>query len=663
MAIGHLAIRSHSRAKSHTAAAALAYRCGATLRSPDGAVHDYSRRARTDVAATGIAAPHGTPIATNLQTLADAVEAAERRRDSQIGRDFQPAIPAELDEVQGIELVRDFAAELQTQYASVAVWSVHRPDRRGDVRNAHGHIWMPTRDLSEDGQFGKKLTRLQSPKTSGAEVKKIRALWQECANNALQRAGQNARVDTGRRRDGRPPQPTLGSDCTAIERRAAAESVGTDQPLPGMSVSTLCSALETIDPAGCATDAGRELAAYTAEHGRTQTPATPETVWPRRRRSVRDSTQRRRRRTRVRAPVPTGATTQAERDVRELTSALADVNERLTAARTAQESVAVPAAPSPPPEPVDEPVARPAARTGYDDIAAALAARDAARRDAPSRTEEDPPMSDDDHPDHPLRETLRGIVRPPIAIPAESGRKKPVLKAPVQAPDFSTRGILERARGSDSDPTPTPSARTALDAFLDEQKQRQEQEQPPIDHDIAKARRRRGPAVSAHADIHGVEPTADESRAALKHLAGDQARPGLDDVVHRFAVACLNGTGPGPAGEDDLVSQLANSVRSPQSARAAARLTLRVLDQIRTELRTRIAAIARWRELAPQLLDRIRQAIVPLEIQHRRDERARAAAAENARVEMRQANQRQARARQAAPDAPPTRTPDPDWWN
>ena len=619
MAIGHLAIRSHSRAKSHTAAAGLAYRCGATLRGPDGAVHDYSRRARDDVAATGIAAPHGTPIATDLQTLADAVETAERRRDSQIGRDFQPAIPAELDEEQGIELVSQFAHALRERYGTVAVWAVHRPDRRGDVRNAHGHIWMPTRDLSEDGQLGKKLTRLQSPKTSGDEVKQIRTLWQQCANNALQRAGQHARVDTGRRRDGRPPQPTLGRECTAIERQAAAESVG-DNPIPAQSVATLCAGLQTIDPDGCATESGRELAAHTAAHGRTQTPESPETLWPRRRRSVRDGTRRRRRRNRVRAPLPVASPTQAERTVEELTSALADVEQRLTAARetvsaanavaleefldeqerltaakAAQEATTTVAPPSPPTEPVNEPIAPPTppparepARSGYADIYAAQEARKTSRiEEAPSPTveEENPTM-----PVHPLQDTLKNLIRPTVltsdASPSVSNSvpDEPEAKEPSQEP------------------------------------QEQKQEHMTADvHDIAGARRRRGPAVSAHADT-----TEAETREALAYLAGDQVRPSLDRAVDQFVVSCLNGTGPETAREKMLTAQLATSVRSPESARTAARIAVAEFESLsaRGWFRTkRLAqAIARWREELPRILRRIRRALVPLEVQHRRDQ-------------------------------------------
>ena len=603
MAIGHIAIRSHSRAKGHTVAAAIAYRCGLRLRGPDGEIHDYTRRARDEVAAVGVAAKPG--IADDPQAFADAVEKAERRRDSQIGRDFQPAIPAELNEAQGIELVKTFAHKLGDEYATPAVWAVHRPDRRGDRRNAHGHVWLPTRSVNETGTgFGRKLTELQSPKTSGAEVKKVRNLWRDLANTALVTAGHAPTVDTGRRRDGRPPQPTLGRTCTAIERQAAAESVG-DNPIPGQSVATLCAGLAQIDPAGCATGAGCELAAHTAAHGRTQTPESPETVWPRRRRSVRDGTRRRRRRNRVRVPLPVASPTQAERTVEELTSALADVEQRLTAAKAAQEAQTAPA-PSPPSEPVNEPVAPPTppparepARTGYADIYAAQEARKTLRiEEAPSPTveEETPTMPVDDEkpqptpPVHPLQDTLNNLIRPTVLT--------------SDASPFVSNSV--------------PDEPEAKEPSQEPQEQKQEHMSADV-HDIAGARRRRDPAVSAHADT-----TEAETREALAYLAGDQVRPSLDRAVDQFVVSCLNGTGPETAREKMLTAQLATSVRSPESARTAARIAVAEFESLsaRGWFRTkRLAqAIARWREELPRILRRIRRALVPLEVQHRRDQ-------------------------------------------
>ena len=107
----------------------------------------------------------------------------------------------------------------------MCAWAVHRPDRRGDARNHHAHIVLPTRRLSEDGEkLGAKLRQLDLSTKSKAEVQAIRSHWQRVANVALEAAGERARVDTGRAAAGVMPQPTLGPACTAIERRVRPEA-------------------------------------------------------------------------------------------------------------------------------------------------------------------------------------------------------------------------------------------------------------------------------------------------------------------------------------------------------------------------------------------------------------------------------------------------------
>ena len=109
MAIGHIAVRTHHRARGHTAAAALAYRAGAALTcSRTGEIHDYRRREQDgQIAHTGIHAPVETPLAGSLDALAVAIETAERRQKSRICRDVQMALPAELDELIASSLRRN----------------------------------------------------------------------------------------------------------------------------------------------------------------------------------------------------------------------------------------------------------------------------------------------------------------------------------------------------------------------------------------------------------------------------------------------------------------------------------------------------------------------------------------------------------------------------
>ena len=252
MAIGHISVRSHTRSKGHSAAAAVAYRCATrVVDERTGELHDYSRRAvRGDVVENGLTAgPWG-----DAQDFATAIETAERRKNSMILRDVQPAIPSELNEADQVALTADFAAQLAARYDTQTLWAVHRPHARGDCRNGHAHIVLPTRRLNEAGDgFGKKLRELDCKPQSSVEVKAIRQLWETTANRYLARAKSPVRVDCGRRPGG-APMPTLGPVATALERRARP-----DEP-PQPVTALVC---ESDKPP--VTDAGRALAQVVLE--------------------------------------------------------------------------------------------------------------------------------------------------------------------------------------------------------------------------------------------------------------------------------------------------------------------------------------------------------------------------------------------------------------
>jgi len=247
MAIGHLAVRSHTRSKGHSAAAAVAYRCATrVVDERTGELHDYSRRAfRGDVVESSLTAGPWS----DAQAFATAIETAERRKNSMILRDVQPAIPSELGEADQVALTADFAAQLAARYGTQTLWAVHRPHIRGDRRNSHAHIVLPTRRLNDAGDgFGKKLRELDCKPQSSVEVKAIRQLWETTANRYLAHAKSPARVDCGRRSDG-DPMPTLGPVATGLERRARP-----DEPPQPVTELVTDSAEEPV------TDAGRALA-------------------------------------------------------------------------------------------------------------------------------------------------------------------------------------------------------------------------------------------------------------------------------------------------------------------------------------------------------------------------------------------------------------------
>ena len=240
MAIGHIAVRTHNRAKGHTAAAALAYRHGTRLVDcHTGEARCYlGRKVRDEIIETNVLVPRRWQHGRDLQTLADLIEGAENRRNSQIIRDVQVAVPHELAEAQQIQLVDDFALALSGRYNTVVTWALHRPaakidpdksedgtdvdDKGGaDERNIHAHICLPTRAVNEDGSgFGEKLRQLAVRTRSSEEVAWMRNHWQDTANGYLKAADIEARVYVGRRLDA-APEPTMPMRTPRKLREAA----------------------------------------------------------------------------------------------------------------------------------------------------------------------------------------------------------------------------------------------------------------------------------------------------------------------------------------------------------------------------------------------------------------------------------------------------------
>ena len=204
------------------AAAAVSYRFGVALTDPrTGVRYDHSHR--EDIIGEGIVAPSSreTPITASPQALVDAIEAAERRRDSQLFRDVTVSVPHELVEALGPDaataLLERYAQRVSDRYDTVVGWVGHGPGE-GDPRNTHGHLMVSTRRLDANGQLGEKIRELATYTKSGAEVAWMKNTWAEMANQALKDAGLEARVHVGRRLD-RAPVPTLTPQTAGPERR------------------------------------------------------------------------------------------------------------------------------------------------------------------------------------------------------------------------------------------------------------------------------------------------------------------------------------------------------------------------------------------------------------------------------------------------------------
>ena len=96
MAVFHFSADIIQRAKGHSVVAAAAYRAGERiLEIRTGEVHDYRRRSGVDH--REIRAPRGAPGWCKTRAeLWNRAEDAERRKDAQVGRQVELALPREL---------------------------------------------------------------------------------------------------------------------------------------------------------------------------------------------------------------------------------------------------------------------------------------------------------------------------------------------------------------------------------------------------------------------------------------------------------------------------------------------------------------------------------------------------------------------------------------
>ena len=217
MAIFHLSIRPISRAKGHSAVAQVAYDTRGKLTNERTVEkHDWSKH-KADVIEWQIIGPAMLP-----GELAARAERAEKRWDARVDRAMDVALPHELNTKAQWELLRGFGLQLRDTYGAALCVSLHHPNTKGDHRNVHGHIFMTTRAVDDEGNFSKaKIRALDDRKLGPAEVERIRETWELRCNRALRKAGMSEDVNHGSLKSqgiDRPATKHLGAKASAMSR-------------------------------------------------------------------------------------------------------------------------------------------------------------------------------------------------------------------------------------------------------------------------------------------------------------------------------------------------------------------------------------------------------------------------------------------------------------
>jgi hypothetical protein len=193
MAIYHARVKTFSRAKGQSSVAAAAYRAGLLLvDEKTGSRHDYRRRG--GVVETRCVVPHNAPDWSLVpEQLWSAAEHAERRKDATVAREFEVALPHELNDGQRSALAAEITRALVQRYQFAAQASLHSPDAKGGL-NWHLHVLATTRRLDADG-LADKTRELDGGPAGRAEVEWVREMVARVTNAHLAAAQVDAQVD------------------------------------------------------------------------------------------------------------------------------------------------------------------------------------------------------------------------------------------------------------------------------------------------------------------------------------------------------------------------------------------------------------------------------------------------------------------------------------
>ena len=165
MAIYHFSIKIGSRAKGQSAVAASAYRSGEKLTDKEtGLISDYTRK--SGVVFSEIALCENAPSEySNRETLWNAVHSIEKNKNAQLWREFEVALPKELNRDEQIETVRDFVNKL-TEQGMCIDWALHD---KGDG-NPHAHIMATMRSIEPNGKWSPKSRKVYDLDENGERI-------------------------------------------------------------------------------------------------------------------------------------------------------------------------------------------------------------------------------------------------------------------------------------------------------------------------------------------------------------------------------------------------------------------------------------------------------------------------------------------------------------
>jgi Ti-type conjugative transfer relaxase TraA len=190
MAIYHFSVKVISRAAGSSALAAAAYRSASRLHDQRlDRHHDFSNKA--GVVHSEVMLPEHAPDEwQDREQLWNAVEAVEIRKDAQLAREVEFAIPREMSQAEGIALARDFVQREFVDQGMVADLNVHWDIGADGEPKPHAHVMLGLREVTQEG-FGAKVRDWNSTQL----LTHWREAWADHVNERLAELDIDARVD------------------------------------------------------------------------------------------------------------------------------------------------------------------------------------------------------------------------------------------------------------------------------------------------------------------------------------------------------------------------------------------------------------------------------------------------------------------------------------
>lgn len=195
MAIYHFSAKVISRAVGSSAVAAAAYRSADRLHDERlGRSHDFSNKA--GVVHSEVMLPGGAPEEwRDREKLWNDVEAVEVRKDAQLAREIEFAIPREMTQEQGIALARDFVRDEFVERGMMADLNVHWDVGSDGLARPHAHVMLTMREIriGDDGsaEFGAKVRDWNRTEL----LTHWREAWADHVNERLASLEIEARID------------------------------------------------------------------------------------------------------------------------------------------------------------------------------------------------------------------------------------------------------------------------------------------------------------------------------------------------------------------------------------------------------------------------------------------------------------------------------------